>query len=132
MRIVFLQIMLKRSVMVLHNLVHVVHPCCSRLVTSGKHSAGRAGHPLIEFEYSVGGGLCLTNDGKNDIKFQPKFPPSCPWVTAVGGTTEVSPEIGVFFSGGGFSNYFSAPDYQTQDVASFLGDLGSTHDGKYK
>ena len=59
----------------------------------------------------VGGGDCLSNDGTKTKKFIPNFPASCPFVTTVGGTIRVSPEVAVSFSGGGFSNYFSRPRY---------------------
>ncbi|KAF9567381.1 tripeptidyl peptidase A [Agrocybe pediades] len=64
---------------------------------------------------------CFTNDGRNRTAFIPGFPASCPFVTAVGGTTHF-PETAVtrFFSGGGFSNYFSRPSYQDKDVTGFL------------
>jgi tripeptidyl-peptidase-1 len=67
---------------------------------------------------------CFTNDGKNTTKFIPGFPASCPFVTAVGGTTHF-PEVAVsaFFSGGGFSNYFSRPSYQDKDVPAYLATL---------
>lgn len=57
----------------------------------------------------VGEGDCLTNDGENIKQFQPFFPASCPFVTAVGGTVEVRPEVALASSGGGFSNYFDRP-----------------------
>ncbi|KAF5358974.1 hypothetical protein D9758_004895 [Tetrapyrgos nigripes] len=66
---------------------------------------------------------CLTNDGKNQTKFIPGFPASCPFVTAVGGTEFIEPEIGVFFSGGGFSNFFARPSYQDKAVGKFLSAL---------
>ncbi|KAF5358921.1 hypothetical protein D9758_004865 [Tetrapyrgos nigripes] len=66
---------------------------------------------------------CLTNDGKNQTKFIPEFPASCPFVTAVGGTESIEPEIGVFFSGGGFSNFFARPSYQDKAVGKFLSAL---------
>ncbi|KAI0316450.1 tripeptidyl peptidase A [Amylostereum chailletii] len=62
---------------------------------------------------------CLTNDGRNITQFIPGFPASCPFVTAVGGTIDV-PEVAVFFSGGGFSNYFARPSYQNDAVTTFL------------
>lgn len=40
------------------------------------------------------------------------FPASCPYVTAVGATTGLGPETAASFSGGGFSNFFAAPNYQ--------------------
>ncbi|THV08230.1 tripeptidyl peptidase A [Dendrothele bispora CBS 962.96] len=66
---------------------------------------------------------CLTNDGKNQTKFIPGFPASCPFVTAVGGTEFIEPEIAVFFSGGGFSNFFARPAYQDEAVKKFLDTL---------
>ncbi|KAN0113839.1 serine protease [Russula decolorans] len=57
-------------------------------------------------------GSCLSNDGMNRTEFLPAFPASCPFVTAVGGTTQVNPEVAANFSGGGFSNYFARPSYQ--------------------
>ncbi|TFK25946.1 tripeptidyl peptidase A [Coprinopsis marcescibilis] len=63
--------------------------------------------------------LCFTNDGKNTHRFMPTFPATCPFVTAVGGTNDV-PETAVFFSGGGFSDYFKRPFYQDRAVGKFL------------
>ncbi|KAI0638560.1 tripeptidyl peptidase A [Trametes polyzona] len=71
---------------------------------------------------------CFTNDGRNATRFVPLFPPSCPYVTAVGGTIHV-PETAVFFSGGGFSDVFPRPLYQAQAVPAFLKTLAP---GTYK
>jgi tripeptidyl-peptidase-1 len=79
----------------------------------------------------------------NATNFNPAWPASCPWVTAVGGTQvkanmsasnpsaeevwneEVLP--GFFESGGGgFSNRFPAPDYQKVTVKAFLDGLKKT------
>ncbi|KAF7345392.1 Subtilisin-like protein [Mycena venus] len=79
----------------------------------------------------VGSGDCLTNDGTNREIFQPAFPASCPFVTAVGGTTRVNPEVAVSFSGGGFSRYFAQPSYQTASVTPFLTALGTKFAGLY-
>ncbi|KAI0682616.1 tripeptidyl peptidase A [Earliella scabrosa] len=65
---------------------------------------------------------CFTNDGRNATRFVPLFPPSCPFVTAVGGTVNV-PETAVFFSGGGFSDVFPRPAYQQLAVRKFLKNL---------
>ena len=62
-------------------------------------------------DYGVGIGTCKTNDGRNVTRFQPEFPSSCPYVTSVGGTAYVKPEVTVIFSGGGFSDYFPRPEY---------------------
>ncbi|KAI8969372.1 subtilisin-like protein [Trametes punicea] len=79
----------------------------------------------------VGGGDCLTNDGTNTRRFQPNFPASCPFVTTVGGTTRVNPEVAVSFSGGGFSNYFAQPSYQSDAVSAFLTKNGKTNAGLF-
>jgi len=54
------------------------------------------------------------------IKFIPTFPAASPYVTAVGGTTSSSPEIAASFSGGGFSDYWARPTYQTQVVENYF------------
>ncbi|KAG1804120.1 subtilisin-like protein [Suillus subaureus] len=77
-------------------------------------------------------GNCLNADGSQtwDGKiFNPSFPATCPYVTAVG-ATQVSPGQNVWepenaceqviYSGGGFSNYFSMPDYQKGAVKGYL------------
>ncbi|THH07970.1 hypothetical protein EW146_g9146 [Bondarzewia mesenterica] len=78
------------------------------------------------------GGVCLTADGtpsNNGTKFNPDFPVTCPYVTAVGatqinpGSTVNDPESAceqVIFSGGGFSNIFPMPSYQGSAVTQFL------------
>ncbi|KAF7432698.1 hypothetical protein PC9H_004640 [Pleurotus ostreatus] len=73
---------------------------------------------------------CISNDGRNATRFSPLFPATCPYVTAVGGTNSY-PEVAVYFSGGGFSNYFPRPAYQSQAVNQFLGKLGNTYQGLY-
>ncbi|KAF8644974.1 hypothetical protein AX16_008158 [Volvariella volvacea WC 439] len=82
-------------------------------------------------DFGVGGGNCRTNDGTNKTLFQPAFPASCPFVTAVGGTTRVSPEVAVSFSGGGFSRYFAQPGYQNSAVSTFLTALGTRNAGLF-
>ncbi|KAF7792844.1 hypothetical protein EIP86_003945 [Pleurotus ostreatoroseus] len=71
---------------------------------------------------------CFSNDGHNTTKFLPLFPPSCPFVTAVGGTIFI-PEVAVAFSGGGFSNVFNRPSFQDNAVPKFLDTLAP---GTYK
>ncbi|KAH9479704.1 putative tripeptidyl-peptidase SED2 [Psilocybe cubensis] len=79
----------------------------------------------------VGGGDCKTNDGTNKVQFQPAFPASCPFVTAVGATTRINPEVAISFSGGGFSRYFATPSYQTTAVNTFLNGLGTKFSGLF-
>lgn len=66
------------------------------------------------------GWSCLSNDGKKTTKFMPTFPGACPFVTSVGGTQFVQPEEAIFFSSGGFSETFDAPDYQKNAVNSYF------------
>lgn len=71
--------------------------------------------------------------GEHKAIFEPKFPASCPWVTAVGGTTNLADEeaatkqtiplvsqLGFTSTGGGFSNVFARPSYQSQQVQSYI------------
>ncbi|KAJ7698737.1 peptidase S8/S53 domain-containing protein [Mycena rosella] len=77
-------------------------------------------------------GVCLNPDGTQTTAgkiFNPSFPSTCPFVTAVG-ATQVNPGASVtdpesacaqvIFSGGGFSNQFAMPDYQKGVVTSYL------------
>lgn len=71
--------------------------------------------------------------GKHKSIFEPEFPATCPWVTAVGGTTNLKDEtaatkstisgissLGYTASGGGFSNLFPRPNYQLDVVDSYV------------
>ena len=80
----------------------------------------------------------------NATNFNPAWPASCPWVTAVGGT-QVKPNLsasdlsveevwneemlpGFFESGGGgFSNRFPTPNYQKVAVKTFLDGVRKTN-----
>ncbi|KAJ9220584.1 hypothetical protein DTO271D3_4637 [Paecilomyces variotii] len=91
----------------------------SVVVASGDSGvAGRGGDPTPS--------NCLGEDG---TVFAPDFPATCPYVTAVGatylplgGSAEKDEEVAVtrFPSGGGFSNIYKAPDYQTSAVAAYF------------
>jgi len=78
-------------------------------------------------------GTCYTNDGTNTTTFLASFPPTCPYVTAVGATTNFNPEVAAFdadngfSSGGGFSNYFPRPAYQERAVTAYLANLNSSY-----
>ncbi|KAH9160872.1 peptidase S8/S53 domain-containing protein, partial [Lactarius sanguifluus] len=70
--------------------------------------------------------------GRGDcFRFTPIFPATCPYVTVVGGTTSVEPEVAASLSGGGFSDYFARPAYQQQAVSTFLDNLGHQYSGLY-
>ncbi|KIW28044.1 uncharacterized protein PV07_07732 [Cladophialophora immunda] len=77
------------------------------------------------------GSACESNDGKNTPRFAPNFPATCPYVTAVGGTYALNPEIAAAFSSGGFSNYFAAPSYQINVTKAYLGKLGNKNKGYF-
>ncbi|KAH9218824.1 peptidase S8/S53 domain-containing protein [Leptodontidium sp. 2 PMI_412] len=77
------------------------------------------------------GSACQTNDGKNTTRFLPIFPASCPYVTSVGGTYRVEPEIAVAFSSGGFSDRWERPSYQDSVVKEYLSILGDRWKGLY-
>ncbi|KAJ7362345.1 subtilisin-like protein [Mycena albidolilacea] len=63
--------------------------------------------------------------------FVPSAPGGCPFITSVGGTTNVPPHAASLFSSGGFSNYFPTPNYQAADVAAYLGSIGTLYEGLY-
>ena len=65
------------------------------------------------------------------LSFRVQFPAGSPYITAVGGTdfvtkSTVGPEKAWANGGGGFSNQFAAPDYQTAAIASYKSTAGST------
>ncbi|KAJ7315162.1 subtilisin-like protein [Mycena albidolilacea] len=70
------------------------------------------------------GGLNETASSCGTTKFQVAFPASCPYVTAVGATTQTSgtsPRLALHvLSGGGFSSFFARPSYQNTLVGSYL------------
>ncbi|KAH8983898.1 subtilisin-like protein [Lactarius hatsudake] len=77
----------------------------------------------------VGEGACVTNDGS--VRFYTNSPATCPYVTAVGGTRGLEPEVAASISGGGFSDHFKRPNYQEQAVTAFLQHLGNQYQGQY-
>ncbi|KAJ7181486.1 family S53 protease [Mycena crocata] len=62
--------------------------------------------------------------------FWPTAPSGCPFITSVGGTDGV-PQVAASLSGGGFSNHFTTPAYQADDVASYLSSIGDQYSGLY-
>ncbi|OAL52778.1 tripeptidyl-peptidase 1 precursor [Pyrenochaeta sp. DS3sAY3a] len=88
---------------------------------------------------------CYTNDGKKTYKFQPDFPTSCPYITAVGATMNFEPEESayraarntsagfrdLYSSGSGFSDYFPRPSWQDDVVPEYVEGLGDLYDGLY-
>ncbi|KAH9053376.1 subtilisin-like protein [Lactarius vividus] len=70
-------------------------------------------------------------DESGNVRFIPEFPASCPYLTAVGGTTDYDPEVAAPLSGGGFSDYFPRPAYQDAAVSAFLERQGTQYAGLY-
>jgi tripeptidyl-peptidase-1 len=72
-----------------------------------------------------GAGDYCENNAQTQQQYVPSFPATCPYVTTVGGTTGV-PETVASLSGGGFSNYFGTPSYQSSAVQAYLSKQSST------
>ncbi|KAH8980588.1 subtilisin-like protein [Lactarius hatsudake] len=72
---------------------------------------------------------CMDESG--NVLFVPEFPATCPYLTAVGGTTDYDPEVAAPLSGGGFSDYFQRPVYQDAAVSAFLEHQGTQYAGLY-
>ncbi|KAH9020548.1 subtilisin-like protein [Lactarius deliciosus] len=70
-------------------------------------------------------------DKSGNVRFAPEFPASCPYLTAVGGTTDYDPEVAAPISGGGFSDHFPRPAYQDVAVSAFLERQGTQYAGLY-
>ncbi|KAH9172024.1 subtilisin-like protein [Lactarius sanguifluus] len=70
-------------------------------------------------------------DELGDVRFVTEFPASCPYVTAVGGTTDYDREVAAPFSGGGFSDHFPRPVYQDVAVSAFLVRQGTQYSDLY-
>lgn len=82
---------------------------------------GLRGISVLESAGDTGvGAPCLSNDGTNTRQFTPQFPGTCPFITAVGGTQSISPEVAWTAGSGGFSNYFDRPLYQELFVENYL------------
>lgn len=82
---------------------------------------GLRGISVLESSGDTGvGAACQANDGSKKREFEPQFPGSCPYVTTVGGTQGVIPQVAWNASSGGFSNYFRRAWYQELAVENYL------------
>ncbi|KAI0823344.1 family S53 protease [Trametes gibbosa] len=81
--------------------------------------------------FSSGDGGVSGSQSQSCTDFIPTFPSGCPFVTSIGATTGIGPETAASFSGGGFSNIFGQPSFQTSAVSGFLSALGNTNSGKF-
>ncbi|KAF7563714.1 hypothetical protein G7046_g417 [Stylonectria norvegica] len=69
-------------------------------------------------DLGVGAGCLAPN--YNTVEFNAIFPATCPYLTSVGGTVNVAPEIAWDGSSGGFSKYFSRPNYQDEAIGAYM------------
>lgn len=76
------------------------------------------------------GGGCLAPDFKT-IEFIAIFPATCPYLTSIGGTSAVTPEVAWNLSSGGFSKYFDRPKWQDDAVKKYLADHVSNETLEY-
>ncbi|KAJ7767644.1 family S53 protease [Mycena metata] len=81
--------------------------------------------------FASGDGGVEGGQSQSCTKYQAAFPAACPYLTAVGSVHGNVPETASTFSSGGFSNYWGAPDYQTDAVAAFLTAQGTTNKGLF-
>ncbi|EIW56150.1 family S53 protease [Trametes versicolor FP-101664 SS1] len=81
--------------------------------------------------FSSGDGGVSGNQAEQCTTFVPTFPSGCPFVTSVGATTGIGPEVAASFSSGGFSNVFPTPSYQAAAVSQYLNGLGNTNAGRF-
>lgn len=82
---------------------------------------GLRGISVLESSGDLGVGAgCQSNDGTKSPRFTPIFPGTCPYITAVGGTQAVAPEVAWVASSGGFSDYFPRPWYQEAAIGTYL------------
>jgi tripeptidyl-peptidase I len=69
-------------------------------------------------DWGVGLG-CLAPDNKT-LEFGAVYPATCPYITSVGGTVDVSPETAWNGSSGGFSDYFPRQSWQDAAVEGYM------------
>jgi len=81
--------------------------------------------------FASGDGGVAGSQSTSCSTFLPTFPSGCPFMTSVGATTGIAPEVAATFSSGGFSNYFAIPSYQASAVSTFLTALGTTNSGRF-
>ncbi|ETW78234.1 serine protease S53 [Heterobasidion irregulare TC 32-1] len=101
------------------------------LATNLCNAYSQLGARGVSILFASGDGGVSGGQSQDCTTFVPVFPGTCPFVTSVGGTQGVSPEIAASLSSGGFSNYFARPSYQANAVSSYLKGLGNTNAGLF-
>jgi tripeptidyl-peptidase-1 len=92
---------------------------------------GARGVSVIFSSGDGGPGTSCQDFAANKPQLEATFPASCPYVTGVGATSGFNPEGAVSFSGGGFSKYWPAQQYQESAIASYKKLAGSLNAGLY-
>ncbi|KAL7909116.1 peptidase S8/S53 domain-containing protein [Trichoderma velutinum] len=93
---------------------------------------GTRGVSIVVASGDLGPGVsCQSNDNPKRPKFMPSFPATCPYVTSVGATHGIDPEVAANFSSGGFSDYFNRPKWQDEAVGGYLRLHGGKWEGYY-
>ncbi|KAG9733026.1 subtilisin-like protein, partial [Aureobasidium melanogenum] len=90
---------------------------------------GARGVTIVVASGDYGPGLACR--GKHGKRLDPIFPATCPYVTSVGGTQSINPELAGIVSSGGFSDVFPRPDWQEKEVENYLDTLGTRLAGMY-
>lgn len=74
---------------------------------------------------------CVSKDRQPRKMFMPTFPASCPYVTSVGATHNMGPPVmGAEFSTGGFSTFFTRPDFQRAVVDPYVDEMVARNDSR--
>ncbi|KAJ7142266.1 family S53 protease-like protein [Mycena epipterygia] len=107
-------------------------PSVATKICNGYMALGARGISVV---FASGDGGVRGNHDSPDVcddnVFIPVFPAACPFVTAVGSTQGFGPEKAINFTGGGFSNVFPAPYYQTAAIAGFLQTVPADFEGTF-
>ncbi|KAJ7699098.1 family S53 protease [Mycena metata] len=109
------------------NLETDLTPTAATSVCNGYMQLAAIGISMI---FASGDGGAANNDQDDCTSFVPTFPPTCPYVTSVGGTF-FQPPTAFSSSSGGFSNLFPVPSWQAADTAAYLASIGDEHSGFY-
>nr|GAT61289.1 family S53 protease-like protein [Mycena chlorophos] len=100
-----------------------VGPILNMLMCNAYTQLGLLGISVL---FASGDGGVSGVQSNNCTTFDPTAPGGCPFITSVGGSTGLPPQTAASLSGGGFSQHFTAPDYQMGAVAGYLEYLGNT------
>ncbi|KAI0294289.1 family S53 protease [Multifurca ochricompacta] len=105
-----------------------ISPALANQLCNAYAQLGARGTSIL---FASGDGGVSGSQSQSCSTFVPTFPSGCPFMTSVGATQNVDPEIAADLSSGGFSNIFGIPSYQQSAVSSYLQQLGSTNDGLF-